>query len=597
MDDHEEHEEFGLFELLLRAVDGTISDAQFARLEELLTASPGAVEDYVRFIMINASLYQSKETPFTALPPTAAGAQEVDQALLRAIEHDEQAAMASVAEQASWEEKARIERIKRVAEALFERFTIEERRRQEELAYKRYRANRRRLIVGAGSLAVLLVVTVFIGLMDVGRQPPRIPTPAPLEQAEDLVNNTGRPPPIPTPEPPRVLARIADSLNAQWQQRELSTEPGTELTASLLQLRSGLVQIMFNCGAGVLIEAPASARIEAADQIWLGEGRLVARAANEAVGFTVRTLGATLVDYGTEFGVLVSDTGQTETHVFEGQVDVRSGPNARVFNESRRLKASEACTVDREGKLSQAKLAANPGLFQRYMPSPYELAVLESRPIGYWRFDPNAPNRPLDVLNRGASAGHYVGPVQFTDGPCLGGGKKAGALQFEANDSHAVIPNVTVPYGVPKTTGFTHVMWVRADVIRTQGILAITGQGVAGRILCMTDDGRFCHYYLGSGGNFRAPATSKTSAQPGRWYHVVVMRSAYDDKRLFVNGVEEGVAELSSNYLSDTHETVYVGTVGQSVASLKGAISEVATYNRALKPREIEKLYMSVTEQ
>jgi len=579
MDDHAEHEKLELFELLLRAVDGTISDVQFARLEELLLETPGAVEDYVRFVMINASLNRSKETLITTLPSTAAGAPETNQALSGAIEHDEQAATASAAEQASRQEKARIERIKRVADALFERFTMEERRRQEELAYKRYRANQRRLIVGAGSLAALLVVAVFTGLLDVGRQPPRIPTP----------------------EPPPVLARIADSLNAQWQQRELSTEPGTELTASFLRLRRGLVQIIFNCGAGVLIEAPASVKIEAADQIWLGEGRVVAKAEDEAVGFTVRTPGATVVDYGTEFGVLVSGAGQTETHVFKGQVDVRSGPNVRVFEESSRLKANEACTVDREGNLSKRKLAVDPGLFQRYLPSHYELAVLESRPIGYWRFDPNDPNRPVDVLNRGASSGYYVGPVQFADGPYLGGGKKARALQFEANDSHAVIPHMTGPRHALEAKGYTHVAWIRADVIRTQGILATTGEGLGVRILSMTGDGRFSNYFLAGDGNVIARATSKTSAQPGTWYHVVALRSAFEDRRLFVNGVEEGVAKLT-NDVRNIHETVYVGTVGQSmaatsVASFKGAISEVAVYNRALKGREIEKLYMSSTEQ
>ena len=50
------------------------------------------------------------------------------------------------------------------------------------------------------------------------------------------------------------------------------------------------------------------------------------------------------------------------------------------------------------------------------------------------------------------------------------------------------------------------------------------------------------------------------------------------------------------------HETVYIGTMEQSmattgVASFKGAVSEVAIYNRALKPWEIKRLYGATQEK
>ena len=485
-------------------------------------------------------------------------------------------------DQLRWEMSAHKEMIKTLAAESFEKFRAEERRHAEELAYKQYRADRRRLLVGVGSLAVLLVTAVLAWLAGLPPEPPPVPAPS-------------------TSVAPPVLARIMDSVDARWQPSSLSINPGTELTASAMRLRDGLVRIRFHCGADVIIEAPVQIRIEADDQIWLGRGRLAVKAGKGAIGFTVRTPGATVVDYGTEFGVLVGSTGQTETHVFKGQVDVRSGPNTRVFNESRRLKASEACTVDREGNLLESKLVADPELFQRYVPSPYELAVLENRPVAYWRFDPNAPNRPLDALNRSFSSGYYVGPVQFTDGPYLGGSKKASALQFEVNESHAVIPNTTIPSGMPQTTGYTHVMWVRADAIREQVIFATSKAGREQRVLSMTAEGRFHHYFSNTNGERVAPVSSKTIAQPGTWYHVVVLRGAYKDGRLFINGVEEGVRKLTSG-ISSLYETVYIGTVGQNiaatdVASFKGAVSEVAIYNRALRPWEIQRLYGATQEK
>lgn len=107
MSDYTEHEKLELFELMLYAIDRTISDTQFARLEELLSEKPGAVDDYVRFIMIYIALNQSKDTYITTLPSTAAGAHEISRDLVRAIEHDEQAAVESAAEEVSWQAKAR----------------------------------------------------------------------------------------------------------------------------------------------------------------------------------------------------------------------------------------------------------------------------------------------------------------------------------------------------------------------------------------------------------------------------------------------------------------------------------------------------------
>jgi len=41
----------------------------------------------------------------------------------------------------------------------------------------------------------------------------------------------------------------------------------------------------------------------------------------------------TLVDLGTEFGMLVEETGETEVHVFDGEVEL-NGVVAQAFNNS-----------------------------------------------------------------------------------------------------------------------------------------------------------------------------------------------------------------------------------------------------------------------
>src|SRR5690606_18619733 len=63
----------------------------------------------------------------------------------------------------------------------------------------------------------------------------------------------------------------------------------------------------------------------------------------------VHTPGATVVDIGTEFGVAVSDEGQTEVHVFEGSVDLSARSSQEAMRSPRRLTAGHARQVDRRG--------------------------------------------------------------------------------------------------------------------------------------------------------------------------------------------------------------------------------------------------------
>ncbi len=393
---------------------------------------------------------------------------------------------------------------------------------------------------------------------------------------------------------PVVVATIAESVQAQW------AEPPTQaqLYPGPMILEEGFVRLDFTNGAQVIVKAPATINLEAADRMYLQKGRLVARAEDTALGFTVRTPYSSVVDFGTEFGVVVDNRrGRSEAHVFEGQVEMRSGSNPKRYDASRRLGVDQACATDAQGKLSSI-LPARPSAFMRHVPSAYELAVLDSRPIAYWRFDRHSPTALLNVAGPKVNAGHYAGPVQFTEGPDLGEGKKALALQCDGQQSHAVIRDMVVPEG-HYTTGYTHVAWVRADVIRQQSILStchrndMTG-GI--RMLALTAEGRFEHSLISDNSKSTARVVSKTTAQPGQWYHVVVLRSAHDDRKLFVNGIEEDVAELSHAGAPRFQDVACLGSLAGGATQTKqplfrGALSDVALYKRALTAEEIRSLY------
>jgi hypothetical protein len=399
---------------------------------------------------------------------------------------------------------------------------------------------------------------------------------------------------------PVVVATIAEAVQAQW------AEPPTQalLYPGPMTLEEGFVRLDFKNGAQVIVKAPATFNLEAADRMYLQKGRLVARAEDRALGFTVRTPYSSVVDFGTEFGVWVDNRrGRSEAHVFEGQVELRCGSNPKRYNASRRLNVDQACSADARGKLSSI-LPARPLAFVRHVPSAYELAVLDSRPIAYWRFDLTSPTTLSNASNPQVNAGHYAGPVQFTDGPDLGKGKKALAMQCDGQHTYASIEGMVVPEG-HYTTGYTHVAWIRADAIRQQSVLStchsndLTG---GRRVLAMTAEGRFEHSLISENSKSTARVVSKTVAQLGQWYHVVVLRSAHDDRKLFVNGVEEDVAELSHAGAPRFQDVACLGSLVSDIKNpkqplFKGALSDVVLYNRALTAEEIRSLYRAAQQR
>ena len=74
--------------------------------------------------------------------------------------------------------------------------------------------------------------------------------------------------------------------------------------------------------------------------------------------------------------------------------------------------------------------------------------------------------------------------------------------------------------------------------------------------------------------------------EPNRWYHVV---GTYDGKavRLFLNGDLVRERAWSGSILVDNRQPILVGR-GENLGRFDGLIDEVAIYDRALSPEEIQ---------
>ncbi|MEM1227901.1 MAG: hypothetical protein AAGJ40_19595 [Planctomycetota bacterium] len=116
------------------------------------------------------------------------------------------------------------------------------------------------------------------------------------------------------------VARLVTSLDASW--RDMDPSPGALLGTGRFRLEAGIVELGFNRGARVTLRGPSSFELKSTDLLHVFSGNLVARIPEEAIGFTIATDEAEVVDLGTEFGLRVGNGRQTEVHVIEGLVEV-----------------------------------------------------------------------------------------------------------------------------------------------------------------------------------------------------------------------------------------------------------------------------------
>ena len=125
----------------------------------------------------------------------------------------------------------------------------------------------------------------------------------------------------------KKVATLVESLNAQWGESAVGLKSGVRLVAGMesLVLREGLVRVTYDSGASVVIEAPAEFMVSADDELELYHGKLYATVPSEAIGFSVNTTNARIIDLGTEFGIDTPIKGDAELHVFKGKTSLISG--------------------------------------------------------------------------------------------------------------------------------------------------------------------------------------------------------------------------------------------------------------------------------
>lgn len=118
------------------------------------------------------------------------------------------------------------------------------------------------------------------------------------------------------------VATLALTGDCKWAGPAQILEGGAMLPGQY-ELVQGKANIVMDCGASVLVEAPAQFHLIGTNRMLLTEGKLAARMAeNATVPFIVDTPDTTAIDRGTEFTVAVDEHQQTEILIQDGAVEV-----------------------------------------------------------------------------------------------------------------------------------------------------------------------------------------------------------------------------------------------------------------------------------
>jgi hypothetical protein len=222
-----------------------------------------------------------------------------------------------------------------------------------------------RLLAIAAALLVTLTAIYFHWVGSTGREGTRRGVDAVASYTDQEL--------IPSP---AILSRLA---NCVWADGTRPLRVGQDVAAgTTLRIRSGLAQLFFESGAEVVLRGPCEFRVDDSMTCRLSHGSVSAEVPSRAAGFTIRGPSSEVIDLGTRFGFSVGDAGNSEVHVFQGEVISRQlNSQGEVVGEEIRLQKNQAILFPGERKEAK-RLAADEAKF-----------AMEVRPL--WRQDSIEP--------------------------------------------------------------------------------------------------------------------------------------------------------------------------------------------------------------
>jgi len=275
-----------------------------------------------------------------------------------------------------------------------------------------------------------------------------------------------------------VVGHISGMVDCRWADPALKPIVPRIRQGTKFALVSGLMEITYDTGAKVILQGPCTYEVESPHGGYLAFGKLTAKVASsrqpvasaksqanhkseirnhkspiskspnlQISKFAVRTPTALITDLGTEFGVEVTESGESQAYVFQGRIEVRltgdvSGNESRVVvlgaDQSARVEQSSKEGKPRVIRLDASETATYSAKFARRLREPPKFLDL------------------LDIVAGGDGLGNRrergIDPTTGMEDPVFVHADRGGNKQYHLVSWHPLIDGVFVPDGRNKIT-------------------------------------------------------------------------------------------------------------------------------------------------
>lgn len=448
------------------------------------------------------------------------------------------------------EEKARQLLASQQAEGVRER-GFELRRRAE------LEAVQRPMVIPRGLIWLGLAAAIGLAVWLGWPQAPTAVKDAPVVEAPVQPESPARIAVAPVPGTVATLLRTSGMVWGETMpqgQAARAGQPGARLLPGEYDLESGVVELVFDQGAAVIVEAPATFTLTGANELSLGSGKLVANVPPTAYGFTARAPGMDIVDLGTEFALRVepgragrATDASTQVQVFTGRVKVRPSDSGGADFPEELVHAGESRQLQADGHSLLAGIA-EPHAFYRAVPDAYERMVRALDPVVYWRFEDDNGQAFTDRVGHGSGQVETAGTITAIHDAPVGSGARFSGDGLVALRS---------PTGLGLTRDYTLALWVRMDsgAMERQRFVGnpqfVDGVWTSGFGLGVTPDDQAGGYHPLLTHYGVADYTTDLTLTVGRWHHLAVTVDSRGQPTFYLDGRPAG-ARLLPNVRGQT---------------------------------------------
>jgi hypothetical protein len=411
---------------------------------------------------------------------------------------------------------------------------------------------------------------------------------------------------------PKTLPDISENLHSNRQQSialitkavavksDTLFEVGQSVKAGQLKFSEGILQIEFFSGATIIVEGPANLTLIDSMNIFCKQGKIRARVAPQAQGFSIKTTDINIVDLGTEFALNVPEDGQSSVHVFEGEVELHSMTKSKLLTN---LSADTAATWKNQlitpiqlsnDFISFESMQNLSREFNKKQLTKWHIYAEKMRRrqdvILFYSFENNKSwSRTLqnESLNKSPKLNGAIVGCHWSEGRWQG----KGALDFKSTGDR-------IKLEIPGTyDDMTFSCWVRIESFdRWLSSLLLTDGYKSGSLHWqLSDSGEIILGARSNGNTFSPPLI--TPDDLGRWLHIVTVYNSKEKEVVhYLNGkavVRGKIKKLQKITLgkADIGNWTSENIFENKIRSLNGRLDEFIIFSTPLNEAEIAQLY------